>query len=96
MREEIYRNVAMPPTFLFAPQMASIANIALQMTAMFMTFAMFQVNFLWFVLSIFITHAVIASYSIKEPHIDKIMISFGKIPHNSTNMYSAKGVKLGS
>ncbi len=96
MKEEIYRNVAMPATFLWAPQIIAIMNLTLQMTVMFMVFAIFKVNFLWFFISILAGHFVAASYGMREPHVDKMLMSLGKVPMSSTNMYRSKGVKLGS
>ncbi len=96
MRDDLFRNVAMPPTFLWAPQIAAIANMSLQMTVMFIVFALFQINFLVFVASIAICHFIIASYGFQEPHIDNMFKSLGKSPKFSKNMYSTKGVKLGS
>ncbi len=96
MREELYRNVAMPPTFLWAPQIAAIANMALQMCIMFIIFALFKVNYLWFAPTVIGGHILVASYGAREPHLDKMMMSLGKVPQSSKNMYSGKGVKFGS
>ena len=96
MRVDTLKSVAMPPRLFWAPFIIAAINGVIQLVFMIVTLVLVQLNPLWWVGSIVITHTVLIGYGAKEPHLSKIFVSYGKVPQTSQNMYKGKGVKLAS
>ena len=92
MRVPVLKTVANPPKMLLAPFMLGVANFATQVPLLVMGLA-FDMNPLWFMVSIFIGHICMIVLGTKDQHLSKILVSAGKF-RKSINIYKCKGNKL--
>lgn len=81
MREPILKAVAMPPRVFWAPMLPMVANFSVQMAIMLMLQGAFPGRIIpdFFIWSFVIVHIFLVIYSRKEPHLSKIMQSFGSV-----------------
>lgn len=93
MREPILKAVSMPPKIFWAPFVPAIINASIQMGIMVMCIAMGGINPLWFIPPIAIGHFAIAAYAWNEPHMSKMMMTYGPMSSPTKNMYPSKGRK---
>ena len=94
MREPILKAVAMPPRIFWAPMYPAVVNFAMQAGIMSVCTAAFQMNPIFFIGTIAISHIGIAAYSFREPHLSKMMLTYGPMATPSKNVYKEKGNKL--
>ncbi|MBR4931991.1 MAG: hypothetical protein IKZ02_03070 [Alphaproteobacteria bacterium] len=94
MREPILKAVSMPPRIFWAPFVPAVVNFSIQMGIMVMCIAIFHINPLWFIPTMLIGHLIIAAYAWQEPHLSKMMQTYGPMASKSQNIYPVKGNKL--
>lgn len=94
MREEILKAVAQPPKFLFAPFVPALVNLGIQFPMLFIGIGLADMNPLFFIVSILLSHAVITAYGVKEPHMSTMLQAYGQSNKISKNLYSVKGNKF--
>ena len=94
MREDILRAVAQPPKFLFAPFVPALVNLGIQFPVLFIAIGVANMNPLFFIFSILLSHAAITAYGIKEPHMSTMLQAYGQTRKVSKNLYSVKGNKF--
>ena len=94
MREPILKAVAMPPRVFWAPMYPAVVNFSIQMGIMCVCTATFNLNPIYFIGTLAVSHALIAAYSVREPHLSKMMLTFGPMATPSKNVYKDKGNKL--
>ena len=94
MREPILKAVAMPPRLFWAPFVPAIVNFSVQMGVMFMCNVALHWNPLWFVPFMLLGHIFIAAMAWREPHMSKMMMTYGPMSAATKNVYPVKGHKL--
>ncbi|MBO6289250.1 MAG: hypothetical protein IJ738_02000 [Alphaproteobacteria bacterium] len=94
MREDILKAVAQPPKFLFAPFVPALVNLGIQFPVLFIAIGVANMNPLFFIFSILLSHAAITAYGIKEPHMSTMLQAYGQTRKVSKNLYSVKGNKF--
>ena len=94
MREPILKAVAMPPRVFWAPMYPAVVNFAIQMGIMSVCTVALGLNPIYFIGTIAVSHIGIAAYSFREPHLSKMMLTFGPMASKSKNVYPEKGNKL--
>lgn len=94
MREGILKAVANPPKILWGPFLPTLINFALQFPIMFMAIGVFGANPILFLATIFIGHAIIVIYGVKEPHMSAMIQAFGQTHMVTKNLYKVKGNKF--
>lgn len=93
MREDILKAVAQPPKILWAPMVPSLINLGIQFPMMFMSMGVADVNPLFFIACILLSHMALIAAGIKEPHLSTMMQAYGQTYKKTTNLYSVKGNK---
>ena len=94
MDEPILKSVAMPPRFLWAPQVPALANIGLQFPIALLTIAVFDMNPLVNLISIVIVHVLLILAGLKEPHLSTMLKSQGRFIRIYRSIYKEPGRKL--
>ena len=94
MEEPILKSVAMPPRFLWAPQVPAILNMAVQMAIAFITIGIFSINPLFNLISIVIVHLVLIAIGVREPHLSTMLQSQGPFARTYHSVYKKPGRKL--
>lgn len=94
MREPILKAVAMPPRIFWAPFVPAVVNFSVQMGVMLMMSVVFHLNPLWFIPFFLVGHVCIAAFAWREPHLSKMMMTYGPMAAKSKNIYPSKGNKL--
>ncbi len=94
MREEILKAVAQPPKVLWAPMVPAIINLGIQFPFMFMGIGVADVNPLYFVTCIIMSHVALVFAGLKEPHLSTMMQAYGQTYINSKNLYEVIGNKF--
>ena len=94
MDEPILKSVAMPPRFLWAPQVPAIANFAIQMIVCLLCIAFFDTNPLVFLITIVIGHICLIGLGMKEPHLSNMLKSRGPFIKRYRSIYHQSGIKL--
>lgn len=94
MREPILKAVAMPPRIFWAPMYPAIINGCMQMGIMSITVVTLHWNPIVFIPSILLGHLIIIAYAYQEPHLSKMMLTFGPMASPSKNVYYSRGNKL--
>ncbi len=94
MREMILKAVANPPKILWGPFLPVLLNLGLQFPFMFMAIGLFDMNPIFFLLSILIVHIIIISLGLKEPHLSTMLQAYGQTYRRTTNLYKVKGTKF--
>lgn len=95
MREPVLKAVAMPPRLFWAPMQIGLANMAVHFALMFILLGAIDANPLWMVTCFVITHATLASYGAKEPHLARMCMAWGKSgPTRTHSIYSSRGIKM--
>ena len=94
MREDILKAVTQPPKFLFAPFVPALVNLGIQFPVLFIAIGVANMNPLFFIFSILLSHAAITAYGIKEPHMSTMLQAYGQTRKVSKNLYSVKGNKF--
>lgn len=94
MREEILKAVAQPPKVLWAPMVPAIINLGIQFPFMFMGIGIADVNPLYFVSCIIMSHVALVFAGLKEPHLSSMMQAYGQTYINSRNLYEVIGNKF--
>ena len=94
MREPILKAVANPPKIFWGPVLPVMMNLGIQFPIMFMFMGTFDVNPLWFIVSIVLMHIVIVALGARDPHMSAMIQAFGDSRHKSTNVYKEKGDKF--
>ncbi len=94
MKEMVLKAVANPPKILWGPFLPVLLNIGLQFPLMFMAIGVFNMNPLFFLVSIVIVHVFIVSLGVKEPHLSTMIQAFGQTRKPTTNLYKVKGDKF--
>ncbi len=81
MKEPILKAVAIPPRVFGVPMLPMVTNFSVQMAIMVMLQGAFPGRIIpdFFVWSFVIVHIFLVIYSRKEPHLSKIMQSFGGV-----------------
>jgi hypothetical protein len=98
MREPILKAVSMPPKVFWAPMLPMVVNFSVQMALMCVFQGAFpgKVNPLMFMFTFLIVHIIIVIYGTKEPHMSKMMQSYGPFLMPSKNIYRSRGDKFAS
>ena len=94
MREDILKAVAQPPKFLLAPFVPALVNLGIQFPMLFISIGLADINPLFFVSSILLSHIVLCVYGAKEPHISTMLQAYGRSRKISKNLYAEKGNKF--
>ena len=95
MREPILKAVSMPPRLFWAPMQIAGANMAVHLSMMLILIAVADLNPLWVIASLLLTHATLVSYGTREPHLSHMLLAWGQCgPATSHNIYRSRGVKL--
>lgn len=94
MREEILKAVAQPPKVLWAPMVPAIINLGIQFPMLFIGIGVADVNPLFFVSTIIISHIALIFAGIKEPHLSTMIQAYGQTNIKTTNLYSVQGSKF--
>ena len=94
MRETSLKAVANPPKILWGPFLPVLLNLGLQFPFMFMAIGLFDMNPIFFLLSILIVHIIIISLGLKEPHLSTMLQAYGQTYRRTTNLYKVKGTKF--
>ena len=94
MREGILKAVANPPRILWGPFLPVMINFGVQFPIMFMFMGTWDINPLWFMVSIVIGHIVSVAIGVKEPHISAMIQAYGQTAKKSNNLYKEKGNKF--
>lgn len=94
MREPILKAVAMPPRVFWAPMYPAVMNFAMQAGIMSICTIALNISPIYFIGTIALVHGIIAAYSAREPHLSKMLITFGPMATPSKNIYKSKGNKL--
>ncbi len=96
MREPILKAVAMPPKVFWAPMLPAVVNFSVQMAIMmvFMGGLPGVVNPLVFVFTFLLGHIGIIIYGARDPHLSKMMQSYGPFMSKTKNIYHSRGNKL--
>ena len=94
MREEILKAVAQPPKVLWAPMVPAIINLGIQFPFMFMGIGVADINPLYFVTCILLSHAALVFAGIKEPHLSTMMQAYGQTYIHTRNLYEVVGNKF--
>jgi len=94
MRENILKAVANPPKILWGPFLPVLMNVGIQFPIMFMFLGTFDVNPLWFMVSLVSVHVFCIGLGVKEPHISTMIQAFGQTAKKTTNLYEEKGNKF--
>ncbi len=94
MREVILKAVANPPKILWGPFLPVALNFGVQFPIMFMFMGTFDVNPLWFMVSLVLGHITCIAMGIKEPHISAMIQAYGQSAKTSNNLYKEKGNKF--
>ena len=93
MREEILKAVAQPPKILWAPMVPAIINLGIQFPMLFMGIGVADVNPLFFIISIILSHIALVFAGLKEPHLSTMMQAYGQTHRATSNLYSVSGSK---
>ena len=94
MREGILKAVANPPRILWGPFLPVMINFGVQFPIMFMFMGTWDINPLWFMISIVVGHIVSVAIGVKEPHISAMIQAYGQTAKKSNNLYKEKGNKF--
>lgn len=96
MQEPILKAVAMPPKLFWAPMLPAFVNFIGQMATMFVSMAAFSghVNPLMFIVSFLLVHIIIVIYGTRDPHLSRMMQSYGPFIGKTKNIYPGRGKKL--
>ena len=95
MREPILKAVAMPPRIFWAPMQVAIINMTVHLAIILIMIAVMDLNPLWFLASLIVTHSILVSYGAKEPHMSRMLMAWGKSGPNMTHsIYTNRGIKL--
>ena len=94
MREGILKAVANPPRILWGPFLPVMINFGVQFPIMFMFMGTWDINPLWFMVSIVVGHIVSVAIGVKEPHISAMIQAYGQTAKKSNNLYKEKGNKF--
>ena len=95
MREPILKAVCVPPRLFWAPAAVAGANMIVQFSLMLLWVALTGNSIMPFIITIPIVHAIIAGWGKKEPHLSKMLVSWGRSGATSTkNIYHSKGTKF--
>lgn len=94
MREEILKAVAQPPKVLWAPMVPAIINLGIQFPFMFIGIGIADVNPLYFVTCILLSHIALVAAGAKEPHLSTMMQGYGQTYINTKNLYNVEGSKF--
>lgn len=94
MRETVLKAVAMPPRIFWAPMYPAIMNFAMQAGILSVCTVAFKISPIYFIGTIALGHFIIAAYSYREPHLSRMLLTFGPMASRSKNVYPEKGNKL--
>jgi len=95
MAERIFKAVAAPQMFLFAPLIPAGASLGLWAVLMMFSQVIFGggANPLWFIMGAFTSHIALIVLGFKEPHLSTVMQARGQSMRPTTNLISAKGFR---
>ena len=96
MNEPILKTVAAPVKLFWAPFLPALGNIALQSPIMIILIGIYDVNPLYVVASIFLSHIFLIAAGAKEPHLSRMMQAQGPFIVSYKNIYKKPGRKLAS
>lgn len=94
MREPILKAVANPPKILWGPFLPTLLNLGLQFPMMFVAIGAFDVNPIFFIVTIVLGHAFVVLMGAKDPHISTMIQAFGQTNIVTNNLYKVKGKKF--
>ena len=94
MREEILKAVAQPPKVLWAPMIPAIINLGIQFPMMFMGIGVANMNPLFFITMIIMSHAALCMAGFKEPHLSTMLQAYGQTYMKTTSLYQVIGNKF--
>ncbi len=94
MREPILKAVSMPPRIFWVPAVPAIVNFSVVMGAGLMLTIALHVNPLWFIPFFLVGHVTLAAYAWREPHLSKMLMTYGPMSSPSKNIYPSRGNKL--
>lgn len=94
MREMILKAVANPPKILWGPFIPVVMNFGIQFPLMFMAIGLADINPLFFLFSVLISHIVIIILGVKEPHLSNMLQAYGQTYRRTRNLYKVKGMKF--
>lgn len=94
MQEGILKAVANPPKILWGPFLPTILNMGLQFPIMFICVGAFNLNPIFFMVSVVVGHCFCVLAGMKEPHLSAMIRAFGQANMVSKNLYKQKGNKF--
>ena len=87
--------VCVPPRLFWAPAAVAGANMIVQFSLMLLWTGVTGSSIMSFIVTIPLVHIIIASFGGKEPHLSKMLVSWGRSGATSTkNIYRSKGTKF--
>ncbi len=99
MRETILKAVAMPPRVFWAPMFPALINFSVHSALFFMLLGigLDPLWVIWIIVLFVLCHIIIVIYSVREPHLSRMLQSQGQLPEwRNKKIYSDKGTKLAS
>lgn len=94
MKDIILKAVANPPKLFWGPVLPAALNAGLQIPFMFMSIGLWQVNPLFWIVSIVLGHLIVVGLGAKDPHLSGMLQAFGTTNIASKNLYRVKGRKF--
>lgn len=95
MREPILKAVAVPFRLFWAPAAVAGINMIVQFSLMLMWTGLTGRSIMPFIISIPLVHVIIAGWGKKEPHLSKMLVSWGRSgPASTKNIYRSRGNKF--
>lgn len=95
MREPVLKAVCMPPRLFWAPAIVAGANLIVQFSLMLMWVGLTGRSIMPFIISIPVAHAAIVEWGSKDPHLSKMLVSWGRSgPTSTKNVYCCRGTKF--
>jgi type IV secretory pathway VirB3-like protein len=94
MKSIIFKALALPSTFLFAPFKLAIINIALFSVIFIFGTVYLQLNPIFAFIVLMIGHIVAITIGHKEPHIDTLILAASKRYPRTRNLIRVEGNKF--
>jgi len=95
MREPILKAVCVPPRLFWAPAALAGVNLIVQFSLMLMWTGATGKSIMPFIATIPIVHVIIVGWGKREPHLSKMLVSWGRSgPTSTKNIYRSRGTKF--
>lgn len=93
MRTMVLRVVAEPPQIFWAPVLPAAGNVLINITAMLFAIVFFNVNPIFFFITLIVGHGVIAGYAVRDPHLSTLITAWTETRRKTTNLVGVRGNK---